>query len=383
MNSTQLAIMDWESESSSVEPSLSCPLCQRVGCFPSAGRLLCALKSLTGGPVKCGVCGQSLADLPSYLQHLAGHLSPDLRYAAGQQPPASRAPPCDQPQTLASPPPSSLSPPAGRPQTAPSQLAPTSQQQAALKCLHCPRMFKTARGRTCHMRAKHAKQSAAPSEPAGGVTANNGEMKTLAPLQSDIIGSLALLDYCLGLGSQDTLRPASDSTPQTVPSPCPHSGVQVTAANLVDGTRTPTAEQRPTLSAPTDPAGETLLPPPPAVAEVALGRRADGGRRLRRLLQASHACQDCGRVFRLRPGLAAHRRLAHGDGACEQCSVCQRRFTSVRRLQRHLATAHGLSPTVSLKSESSHLTEPEVFRSSMFSWESDLGIFLHGGTYMS
>ncbi|KAF0299540.1 Zinc finger protein 358 [Amphibalanus amphitrite] len=88
-------------------------------------------------------------------------------------------------------------------------------------------------------------------------------------------------------------------------------------------------------------AGTSGAVSPPAL----LARRGDGSRRLRRLLQASHACQDCGRVFRLRPGLAAHRRLAHGDGACEQCAVCQRRFTSGRRLQRHLAAAHGLTGT--------------------------------------
>ena len=346
LNSVVVATMDWEPESGSVEACLSCPLCQQSGCFSSADQLLRALKSLTGRPVTCGICGQCLADLPSYLEHLTSHLPPGSRHTVNQQQQVQQSPtspplPTDQLQTLTE------------------HQAPASQQQTFLQCPHCPRMFKTARGRTSHMRAKHIKQNNMLSELAG-TTTEKEKTGTLAPAQTDINGSLALFNYCLGFGVHKTAFPAAGSSSQTFStSPRQSSSIHGAASDLVGGAQAPTAEQRPgsckpalpTTTHPLDeaPVRADLRPPSPAVADTAaLGRRGDGGRRLRRLLRASHACQDCGRVFRLRPGLAAHRRLAHGDGACEQCGVCQRRFTSVRRLQRHLASSHGLSTTVSL-----------------------------------
>ncbi|XP_037089646.1 zinc finger protein 501-like [Pollicipes pollicipes] len=56
------------------------------------------------------------------------------------------------------------------------------------------------------------------------------------------------------------------------------------------------------------------------------------------------------RLFRLRAGLEAHRRLAHGDGPTERCAICQRQFTSSRRLQRHLVT-HNVRPDASSASD--------------------------------
>ncbi|XP_043196068.1 zinc finger and BTB domain-containing protein 16-like [Amphibalanus amphitrite] len=477
--------MDWQ-WSTPAEGSISCPLCHQPGCFPSAERLLHALRALASGPSCCGICGTQLADLPSYLQHLARHLSPALHTAP--RPAADRS------------------------------SAPVSPS-AALSCPHCSRTFKTARGRTSHMRAKHASEtepaaegspaggplrsapSLVPTDPRGGLprgavsvtagrppqaagsssrlqgtvadrsslgptlgavtsllpppptTAAVGPLQppttaTVGPLQSQIsatvgslqppitaavgplqppitaavgplqppisaavgplqppitaaVGLIALMNdtggppqpFTVPTGPSASSRlttvtsglhlTLSCTTSRPVPPPTaaaggllspgagtrgllsPGTGTRGLLSPGAAGTRgllspgtgtrgllSPGAAGTSGLLSPGAAGTSGLLSPgaagtsgavsPPALQ---LARRGDGSRRLRRLLQASHACQDCGRVFRLRPGLAAHRRLAHGDGACEQCAVCQRRFTSGRRLQRHLAAAHGLTGT--------------------------------------
>ncbi|XP_043229796.1 zinc finger protein 696-like [Amphibalanus amphitrite] len=382
--------MDWQ-WSIPGEGSISCPLCHQPGCFPSAERLLHALRALASGPSCCGICGTQLADLPSYLQHLARHLSPALHTAAAPRPAADRS------------------------------SAPVSPS-ASLSCPHCPRTFKTARGRASHMRAKHASEtepaaegspaggslrsapSLVPTDPRGGlprgaVSVTAGRPPQAAGSSSRLHGTVA--DWSsLGptLGAVTSLLPPPPTTaavgplqppisaavglialmndtggppqPFTVPTGPPESSPLTTVTSGLHLTLSSTTSRL--VLPPTAAAGGLLSPgaagtrgllspgaagtsgllsaggsgtsgavSPPAL----LARRGDGSRRLRRLLQASHACQDCGRVFRLRPGLAAHRRLAHGDGACEQCAVCQRRFTSGRRLQRHLAAAHGLTGT--------------------------------------
>ena len=315
--------MDWEWSDCAEGGGLSCPLCQKSSCFPSAEQLWQALHTLAGGPCHCGVCGLQLGGLTSYLKHLTCHLKaePNSLALARPAPPAHSRPPVSDRSALS----------------------------VGLTCPHCPRVFKTARGRTSHMRAKHAVPNGSGGDlsvetgPCRDLSAETGPCRDLSAEAGPCRDLSAETGPCRELSAET--GPRGDLSVDTArPSDQP---VQVAPWDLCSDW----AEVQASLSAAASAAGrlqasETAAAGP---APLCLARRGDGGRRLRRLLHASHTCRDCGRVFRLRAGLAAHRRLAHGDGACEQCAVCQRRFTSARRLQRHLAATHGVAAPVSVR----------------------------------